>query len=159
MEANPPISSSVDPRKKYDLRQRIKFTMKRQDLKIRTNSMQKSIDRLAGFAMRAEKLEPERTTSKRSATVKFLAPLQSIRENASRVHQALLSNWCTLHTVHRAAILLEDRLHRYNRGYQPVKTVVSNNNAADCFSLCVVEHSTTLEWLSTEFRVLDKPKW
>jgi hypothetical protein len=133
--------------------------MKRQDLKVRMDSLQKCLDRLAGFVVRAEKLEPEQTTSKRSATVKFLAPLQSIRENASRVHQALLSNWCTLHTMHCAAILLEDRMRRYNRGCQPVSTVVSNSKAADCFSLCVAEHSITPEWLSTEFRVVEQPKW
>ncbi|PVH92337.1 hypothetical protein DM02DRAFT_543892 [Periconia macrospinosa] len=156
VQANPPASSSPDPRKRFFFRERVKFTMKRQNLKERMDILRKSIETLAGFAERAEKLDDG--PSRQWCKVKFSAPLASIRENACKVHKVLLSHWCASHTPHRVGILLEERLHRQKRGRQSSRGFSEPIATADRFALCLDEHLPNTRWLATEFRVIELPK-
>ena len=130
--------------------------MKRRGLKGRMEKLRMCIETLAGFAERAEKLDDGQP--RQWCKVKFSAPLTSIRENACKVHKVLLSHWCTSHTLHRAGILLEERLHRQKRGHQSAMGVSKPIATADRFALCLDEHLPTTGWLATEFRVIDLPK-
>ncbi|KAH7411570.1 hypothetical protein DE146DRAFT_241713 [Phaeosphaeria sp. MPI-PUGE-AT-0046c] len=155
IQANPPKSSSLDPRKRYFFRDRVKFTMKRQVLKERMSKIQHNIESLTKFVERAERLDEP---SHGRHNVRFRAPLESIRENASKVHEELLSRWCTSHTSHRAAILLQDRLYRRGRGRKGAQRALPDEaNAASYFALCLSDHVPAQKWLSTEFRVLELP--
>lgn len=128
--------------------------MKRQDLRERMDRIQKCIETLTSFAERAEKLDHE--PPRQQCTVRFSAPLESIRINASRVHDVLLSRWCKSHTPHRAAILLEDRMLRRKRGRRSAREGSKQKGTADRFALCLDEHLPTARWLSTEFRITEE---
>ena len=156
VQANPPISLSLDPSKRYFFQERLKFTMKRQTLKERMSKIQHGIQSLASFVEKAEKLNDG--LPQKRCKVKFIAPLEFIRENAYNVHGALLSRWCLSHTSHRAAILLEDRLQRRRRGKQLTQHTTSEQGGeANCFTLCLDDHVPVTKWLSTEFRFLETP--
>jgi hypothetical protein len=123
-------------------------------LKDKLNKIRHGIESLTSFVERAEKLHDE--PSRERHKVKFMAPLESIRENACKVHRTLLSQWCIAHTSHRAAILLEDRLQRHGRRKQTSQHILPYQcGAVDCFTLCLNEHVSAPKWLSAEFRLLE----
>jgi hypothetical protein len=131
--------------------------MKRQNLKERMERIHKSVEMLASFAERAEKLDEG--PPRQLCMVRFSAPLQSIRQNARTVHDVLLSRWCTSHAKHRAAILLEDRMLRRKRGRISARAASEPSSTAHRFALCLDEHLPTTRWLSTEFHIIELPKW
>lgn len=131
--------------------------MKRQALKERMTAIQKGIETLTSFAERAEKLDDGPSTNSKSKVIKFTAPLDAIRDNASRVHKVLLQRYCMSHKRHRAAILLEDRMLRRKRGCRVNKMQSASEapSTADCFTLCLDEHLPASKWVSTEFRIIE----
>lgn len=151
IQANPLASSSPDPRRRFFFRERIKFTMKRQNLKERMNVLNISITRLTDFAQRAEKLD--NSPPKQRCKVKFSAPLKAIEMNACRVHKVLLSSWCQSHASHRAGILLEERILRRKRGSQMGIQTSEPVGSATRFVLCLDEHRPNTGWLTTEFHL------
>lgn len=156
VQANPPASLSLDPRKRFFFRERVRFTMKKQDLRDRMDRLHKCIETLAGFAERAEKLDDGPT--RQLCKIKFSAPLTSIRENACKVHKVLQSRWCTSHSLHRAGILLEERILRRKRGRQSARAASEPIGTADRFALCLDEHLPATGWLATEFRIIESPQ-
>jgi hypothetical protein len=120
-------------------------------------AIQKGIETLTSFAERAEKLDDGPSTNSKSKVVKFTAPLNAIRDNASRVHKVLIQRYCMSHKRHRAAILLEDRMLRRKRGRIVNKTQVASDvpSTAACFTLCLDEHLPASKWISTEFRIIE----
>ena len=108
--------------------------------------------RLYGFLEKAAKLQDnmQSDSSGPRMRVRFVAPLQTIKQNASRVHRALSRRWCRMHGAHEAGLLLEPRLvPRKPRNWGDASNTVGSVN---CFGLCIWREAV-LTWLDTEFNV------
>jgi hypothetical protein len=153
--ANPPISKTPIFRQKFHFRKRVSFTMKRRAVGEKLKQLDECNARLYGFLEKATKLQDsiQSDSSGPRMRVRFVAPLQTIKQNASRVHRALPRSWCQGHGTHKAGLLLEQRLVRRKRRSRrdPFQAVGSVNS----FGLCIWREAV-LTWLDTEFNLDDK---
>ncbi len=141
-------------RQRFHFRKRVAFTMKRRTTSEKLKQLDECNARLYGFLEKAASLQDnmQSDTSGGRVRTRFVAPLQDIQNNASRVHRALSRSWCQVHDAHQAGLLLEQRLlrrkRRNRRGPPPAVGSMS------CFGLCVWRESI-LTWLDTEFNLDD----
>ena len=148
--ANPPLSNTPIFRQRFHFRKRVAFTMNRRAIKEKLRQLEECNVRLYGFLEKAGKIQdnaPSHDSGSR-IRIRFVAPLQSIQDNASRVHRVLRRSWCTVHESHRAALLLEQRLvRRRKRNLRGLSEAVGKVN---CFEISLWRVSV-LTWLDTEF--------
>ncbi|RYP46715.1 hypothetical protein DL768_007123 [Monosporascus sp. mg162] len=147
--ANPPVSETPIFRQKFHFRKRVAFTMKRRAVGEKLEQLNECNARLYGFLEKAAKLQDnvQSDSSGPRIRIRFVAPLQTIRQNASRVHRALSRSWCRVHGAHEAGLLLEQRLvRRKRRNWRGPSQAVGSVN---CFGLSIWRESI-LTWLDTE---------
>ncbi|KAF2271109.1 hypothetical protein CC78DRAFT_550067 [Lojkania enalia] len=153
VQANPPISQALMPKKRFEFKDQVKFTMKRRKLKAQIERIELCLKRLSDFTERAEKLDDGPPKSRWK--VKFSGPLTVIRENASKLHSTLLRNWCAHNSEHYAGLHLEQRLVRPRK--RTNRLAQESVASSDCFALSLNEHGLKKAWLSAEFRIVDLP--
>ncbi len=144
-------------RKSFEVRKRVRFTMKRRRVRSLLQRLNTCIIRLSSFTEKAEKLEDQVPETR--SRLKFTAPLASIQENASKIYQALHRSWCTSNSPHSAVLLLEQRLVRPKKRkrvtQKPGLELVAE---ANCFGLCFHGRCVSQsKWLDTEFRLVEQP--
>ncbi|PGH13361.1 hypothetical protein AJ80_06355 [Polytolypa hystricis UAMH7299] len=153
--ANPPQSGTPILFKKFQFRNRVKFSMKRQRVRSLLERLDKCNTRLQNYTETAAKLAAgeEEEPYQVHARVKFTAPLGCIQDNATKLHQALSRNWCTSHQSHRACLLLEQHLVR--RKKHPKLRVGKSVAVAEagCFGVCLSPNPKELKWIEGEFRL------
>jgi hypothetical protein len=124
--------------------------MKRRTVKTLLERLDKCNARLSGFMDKAGKIQDEVPGSR--IKIKFVAPLECIQGNASKVHRVLFRSWCDTHPMHRAGLLLEQRLVRRKR--KMWKGPPQKAGECDCFGVSLLR-VPVLTWIDTEFRVDD----
>ncbi|GKT45905.1 uncharacterized protein ColSpa_06086 [Colletotrichum spaethianum] len=152
--ANPPVSETPIFRQKFHFRKRVAFTMKRRAVGEKLEQLDECNARLYGFLEKAAKLQDnvQSDSSESRVRIRFVAPLQTIQQNASRIHRVLSRSWCRTHGAHEAGLLLEQRLvRRQRRAWRGSSRAVGSMN---CFGLCIWRESV-LTWLNTEFNLDD----
>lgn len=127
--------------------------MKRRAVNEKLKQLDECNQRLSGFLEKAARLQDDGLPSYANPSgpqlpVRFVASLESIRNNASRVHRGLSRSWCRAHGAHQAGLLLEQRLARRRRrdGAGPPPSVSS----ASRFGVCILMEPTPT-WFDTEF--------
>jgi hypothetical protein len=164
VQANPPTSNSQIPAKRFEFRERIKFTMKRRKLQNIMERMELCVRRLSEFSHKAEKLKD--STPRDRQRVRYSGSLGVIRQNASKIHQVLLRSWCNMHPKntwcgthpeHRAGLLLEQRIVRKVKMKHLQQVAENKVTSSDCFALYLDEPSVVRKWLTTEVRVFELP--
>ncbi|KAK1511975.1 hypothetical protein CTAM01_00905 [Colletotrichum tamarilloi] len=140
--------------KGFEFKERIAFTMKRRAVNEKLDQLKSCNERLAVFLEKAEKIHSSTHDGDESlkARIQFVAPLPSIRANASRVHEGLHKRWCADHDCHQAGLLLEQRLIRKKRRNR--RGALSDVGKRDRFGVSLWR-VTVMAWLDTEFQVDD----
>lgn len=128
--------------------------MKRRAVNEKLEQLKGCNERLAVFLEKAEKIHSSTHDGDESlkARIQFVAPLTSIRANASRVHEGLHRRWCADHDCHQAGLLLEQRLIRKKRKNR--RGALSDVGKRDRFGVSLWR-VTVMAWLDTEFQVDD----
>ncbi|EXF84066.1 hypothetical protein CFIO01_11620 [Colletotrichum fioriniae PJ7] len=152
--ANTPRPDPAGRRRKFEFKERIAFTMKRRAVNEKLEQLKGCNERLAVFLEKAEKIHSSTHDGDESlkARIQFVAPLTSIRANASRVHEGLHRRWCADHDCHQAGLLLEQRLIRKKRKNR--RGALSDVGKRDRFGVSLWR-VTVMAWLDTEFQVDD----
>ncbi|KAK2049548.1 hypothetical protein LZ31DRAFT_316865 [Colletotrichum somersetense] len=152
--SNPPASETPIFRQKFYFRKRVAFTMKRRAVNDMLEQLEECNDRLYGFVEKAAKLQDnvESDSSGSRIRIRFEPPLQTIKQNASRIHRVLSRSWCRKHGAHEVGLLLEERLVR-RRG-RTGKGSFQAINSMNCFGLSIWRESV-MTWLNTEFNLDD----
>ncbi|KDN62991.1 hypothetical protein CSUB01_10457 [Colletotrichum sublineola] len=150
--ANPPVSETPIFRQKFHFRKRVAFTMSRKAVNEKLEQLDECNNRLDGFLKKAAKLQDnvQNDSSASRTQIRFVAPLQTIQHNASRIHRVLSRSWCQTHSAHQAGLLLEQRLVRRRR--QTGRGLSRPAGSMNCFGLCIWRESV-LTWLHTEFNL------
>jgi hypothetical protein len=137
---------------KFEFRERVKFSMKRQRIRKNLDDLKKAIETLDMLYSKAEKLdEPYKTGSKS----RFAFPIKIISDNAGRLYEVLSNTWCSTHPSHSAGLLLEQRLvRRRGLGAASTRRQPQNNQAGtpECFGISLLQ-TPSPTWLDVEFRV------
>lgn len=152
ISAHPPAKQKGILRR-FEFKERIKFTMKRQRIRKSLDELKDAIGMLDTLYSKAEKLEePYKATKK----LKFAFPLQVIQENAARLHSVLSRTWCSAHPSHTAGLLLEQRLVRRQRR-RAVHERQKTPDAETCCSSCIgiLLQTPSPRWLDVEFRLVE----
>lgn len=147
VHANTPSSSQKGSSHglKFEFRKQIAFTTKWRTAKKLLDEFGSCNARLAGFMEKADRLQESMPGPGRTR-VKFVAPLSSIRENATRVHKSLCRTWCEHQPVHHAGIRLEQRLVRRAKRMG----IRERLGKCDCFGISL-QKTSFLSWVETEF--------
>ena len=152
--AHHPVSDTPIFGKKFEFRKRVKFTMKRRNVKILLDELETCNNRLYAFTEKAEKLEEEPYRARRIS--RFSAPLHCIQENAKKLHEVLSRSWCSSHPSHCASLHLEQRLVRRKAPRRKLSQRSAEVAAeANCFGLCLLPSPSQSKWLYAEFRIVD----
>ncbi|KAI0127544.1 hypothetical protein BJ170DRAFT_683381 [Xylariales sp. AK1849] len=146
---NPPLKKTTIYRERFHFRRRVVFTMRRRAIGNKLGQLEECNARLYGFLEKADKIQnhTQNDESGHRINIQFVAPLQNIQENASKIHRVLHRSWCTAHGSHRAGLLLEQRLLRRRKNWRRLPQAVGNVN---CFGISIWRMSA-LSWLDTEF--------
>lgn len=137
---------------RFEFKERVQFTMKRQRIKKALDGLKEAIAVLDTLYAKAEKLEePYKATNR----LNFAFPLQVIQANAARLYSVLSRTWCSAHPSHSAGLLLEQRLIRREKrraiqGRQ--KPTAADSCCSDCFGILL--QSPTPKWLDVEIRLV-----
>ncbi|KAK4204394.1 hypothetical protein QBC40DRAFT_97816 [Triangularia verruculosa] len=154
--ANPPEPNEPKFRTRFHFRQRIEFTMNRKNANNLLKKLDKCNTRLYEFIEKANKLQGQTQAeappeSKTRSKLKFVASLDCIRGNASKIHGAISSGWCTSHPTHLACLRLERR-----RGKKTPSRKSSSSaqevGRKDCFGISLLKGSK-LSWIDIELEV------
>ncbi|KAI3530449.1 hypothetical protein CABS03_06260 [Colletotrichum abscissum] len=152
ISSNPPISNSQDPQERFRFEKRLEFTLKRRSVDKKLQAITKFNTDLRNLLQGAYKINQFQKDEGlcHKARIQFVAPLQSIQQNASRLHRGLHKRWCGTHDCHRAGLLLEQRLHRKRIHRQGL---LKDGGNLERFGVALprVEEKT---WLDMEIRVL-----
>lgn len=93
----------------------------------------------------------ESTPTTDKTTLSFVGSLEEISRNASRVHDALSSSWCSLGDCnHQAALILEERLSRNFMSHRSGVTRPCGN--AGRFGI-LLSRDDVSTWLNAEFNL------
>ena len=153
--AHPPV---IQPGKlpKFEFRKRVKFTMKRQKIRILLDDLTKTVDQLDSYLDKAEKLEESYKANRKS---KLAFPLRLMQRNAARLYDVISQAWCSTHSTHSAGILLEQRLvkrtKRHMAGRQGEQLLKKSDSS--CFAVSLSQTSPARKWLEAEFRIVEAP--
>ncbi|KXH63909.1 hypothetical protein CSAL01_02185 [Colletotrichum salicis] len=152
--ANKPRPGPAGRRRRSEFKERIAFIMKRRAVNKKLEQLKGCNERLAVFLEKAEKIHssPHDGDESLKARIQFVAPLTSIRANASRVHEGLHRRWCADHDCHRVGLLLEQRLIRRKKKNR--RGTLSEMGKRDRFGVSLWR-VTVMAWLDTEFHVDD----
>lgn len=146
---NPPNTNAAAATKsKFNFTERVNFSMKR---KVAVKQLQRLTlcnARLAEFIEKADKMRE--TTPVSHIKVKFAAPLDRIKDNASKVYIVLTRSWCAVHPTHHAGLRLEQRLVRRRRKRSPCGTHSVGDAARFGVSLLRISN---ISWVDTEFSI------
>ncbi|KAK1654284.1 hypothetical protein BDP81DRAFT_80600 [Colletotrichum phormii] len=114
ISSKPPRSSSQDLQERFRFEKRLDFTFKKRSVDKKLQAINDFNTHLRILLQGADKIsqlqQDEGSCSK--ARIQFVGPLQSIQQNASRLHRGLHKRWCGTHDCHPAGLLLEQRLYR-----------------------------------------------
>ncbi|KAF5687283.1 hypothetical protein FCIRC_2412 [Fusarium circinatum] len=150
IQQHDPIAQTILPRRTLRLQKRAKFTWSRHKVKAEMKKLEDCNARLNRILTASNQLTESTPTTDRM-TVSFVGPLEEISRNASRVHNALSSNWCALGDCnHQAAIMLEERLSRNSTSHRSGATRPYGNVRQ--FST-LLSTDTVATWLNAEFRL------
>lgn len=143
-------------RRRFYFRDRVAFTMKRRAINEKLEQLERCNSRLYGFLEKAEKIhaisqDGDDHPGGRKSRVQFVAPLRSIQDNASRVHQGLRRRWCADHDCHQAGLLLEQRIVRRRKHRHGA---FRNAGKKDQFSVSLWR-AAAMAWLDADFRIED----
>jgi hypothetical protein len=149
----PPAKKGGILRQKFEFKNRIKFTMKRQKIKTSLDELQQNIDTLDKLHTKAERLLSVEALPSRGRLPRFALPLDIIRQNAERLYRVLSQSWSCPDHSHTSGLLLEQRLKkRKTKTFQPVAEKASRNyQYFDMTFYSPVCH----KWLDVEIRVLE----
>ncbi|KAF5568279.1 hypothetical protein FNAPI_270 [Fusarium napiforme] len=150
-----PVTQARLPERTLRLRKRAKFTWSRHKVKAKMKKLEDCNARLNRILSASNELA-ESTVATDNMTVSFVGPLEEISRNASRVHDALSSSWCSLGDCnHQAAIMLEERLSRQSIRHRSGANRQYSNIGH--FSI-LLSRDAVAAWLSAEFHLeRDKP--
>ncbi|KAF5649489.1 uncharacterized protein FTJAE_926 [Fusarium tjaetaba] len=150
-----PVTQARLPERTLRLRKRARFTWSCHKVKAEMKKLEGCNARLNRILTASNKLA-ELTPATDNMAVSFVGPLEEISRNASRVHDALSSSWCSLGDCnHQAAIMLEERLSRKSICHRSG----ANRPYANIghFSI-LLSRDAVAAWLSAEFHLeRDKP--
>jgi len=122
--------------------------MKRKNTAALLEKLESCNSRLYTFIEKADRIQSETPASR--IKIKFAAPLDQIRESASRAHAALFRSWCVAHSSHQAGLRLEERLVRRRGGGK--KGSPEGDPERTQFGISVLR-IPRLCWVDTEFHV------
>lgn len=149
---------TIFPRKadqRYQFKNQLKFTMKRQKIKRLLVQLEDCTARLDGLLAKAEKLEPYNRGQK-STLHGLAARLQQVQRYASNLHGVLSQALgCTSHASHCVNLLLEQRIKTLKKKSTSSKACRHGPEIAACFTLLLTHPSTPSEWQRTEIQVLE----
>jgi hypothetical protein len=152
--AHPPVSTAGKI-PQFHFSKRIKFTMKRQRIRLLLDSLSKSIALLDSYQAKAEKLEDTYVVESK---LKFAFPTHLIQQNASWLFEVLFQSWCSGCPSHAAGILLEPRLapkkKRGMRGWRQQQQGDLKKCSSDCFGISLLQSPTSRKWLDAEFHIV-----
>ncbi|EER25963.1 hypothetical protein D8B26_008293 [Coccidioides posadasii str. Silveira] len=151
--ANPP-QIEVGRLPRFEFRERIKFTMKRQSIRRCLDDLTKAITQLDTYLEKAEKLEEPYNARSKS---KFALPLRVMQQNAGRLFDVLTRTWCSNHSKHSAGILLEQRLatqkKRGTSDWQQKGDLEKYDSHR--FGISLLQTPSPRKWLEAEFHIVE----
>ncbi|KAL8855863.1 MAG: hypothetical protein Q9178_007483 [Gyalolechia marmorata] len=115
---NQHAAAKVDGKlQRFEISRRVKFTMKKKKIKESLGELQRHIEILDKFQVKADKFTAAEVLYKSDGGLTFTLPVGSIRQNAKNLYKVLSKTWCRTHSSHSAGLLLEQRLiKKPNRG-------------------------------------------
>ncbi|KAF1960347.1 hypothetical protein CC80DRAFT_582911 [Byssothecium circinans] len=145
---------------KFEISKRVKFTMKRKRIKESLAELQRCIENLDKFQIKADKISAGDELYKSDSRSKISLPVETIRENAKKLHNVLSKTWCTSHASHSVGLLLEQRLiKRSRRGVPGWQNKRSREVRSDlnCFGLSFPQSPVAKprKWLDAEIRLVE----
>ena len=143
---------------KFEISRRVKFTMKKKKIKESLGELQRYIEILDKFQVKADKFTAAKVLYKSDGCLMFTLPVGSIRKNAKNLYEVLSKTWCTTHSSHSAGLLLEQRLikmpNRGRPGWQH-ECLTLGHCDTNCFGLSLLQSSTSRKWLDVEIRLVE----
>ncbi|KAK7454151.1 hypothetical protein Landi51_03271 [Colletotrichum acutatum] len=152
ISSNPPQSNSQDLQERFRFEERLEFTFKKRsvDKKLQAmNDFNAQLRKLLEGADKISRLQRDEGSCSK-ARIQFVAPLQSIQQNATRLHKGLHRRWCGTHDCHQAGLLLEQRLHR-RKAYR--QGLLKDGGNLERFGVAFPRVEEKM-WLDMEIRVL-----
>ncbi|KAF2427292.1 hypothetical protein EJ08DRAFT_689043 [Tothia fuscella] len=152
--SNPPAKQKGKPHK-FEFREDLKFTMKRQRIKKHLEDLRSAIETLDTLYDKAERLEEPYRPAMRSRSA---SPVKVIADHACRLYDVLSRTWCSAHTSHSAGLLLEQRLVRRRKQEWPglqKQADALECSSLGCFEISLLQTPPT-KWLDIEFRVAEE---
>ncbi|KAK6541414.1 hypothetical protein TWF694_007226 [Orbilia ellipsospora] len=144
---------------KFEISKRVKFTMKKKNIKQSLQELQSYNDLLDKFHIKAEKITAIDEPYKSDRRSTFTLHADTIRENAKRLYNVISNTWCLTHSSHSAGLLLEQRLAKKRKGGpgQNRRRPAPSHFDINCFSLSLLQSSTSAskKWLDVEVRVVE----
>jgi hypothetical protein len=133
--------------------------MKKKRVKAALERLEACTRKIDDWTTRADRLQDETPQSR--PKLEFSASLDTIQENATKVHQGISQNWCNDNPVHVARLLLEQRLRRPRKTRRPHQAASLNLVAqATCFELSLRgDCNASSQWLNSEIRIDELPSW
>jgi hypothetical protein len=145
---------------KFEISRRVKFTMKKKKIKESLKELQRCIEMLDKFQVKADKIAEADELYKSEGWFRVTLPTDTIRENAKKLYSVLSKTWCSTHSSHSAGLLLEQRLikklKRERLGWQRKRLTVDHCDT-NCFGLSLLQSptSTSKKWLDVEIRLVE----
>ncbi|OCL00859.1 uncharacterized protein K441DRAFT_599828 [Cenococcum geophilum 1.58] len=145
---------------KFEISKRVKFTMKKKRIKESLEELQRCIEMLDKFQVKADKIAAADELYKSDGRFRVTLPVDTIRENAKKLYNVLSKTWCSTHSSHSAGLLLEQRLikkpKRGGPGWQRKRLPVDHCDT-NRFSLSLLQSpaSTSKKWLDVEIRLVE----
>ncbi|KAL9580258.1 MAG: hypothetical protein Q9203_006375 [Teloschistes exilis] len=145
---------------RFEISMRVKFTMKKKRIKRSLEELQRYIDTIDKFQVKADMIATADELYKSDGCFMFTLAIDVIRENAKKLYNVLLETWCSAHSSHSAGLLLEQRLikkpKRGGSGRQRKRFALDHGDT-NCFGLSLLQPSTSTlrKWLDVEIRLME----
>lgn len=157
ISCHPKVGGSLLSR--FEFRNRIKFTMKRQLITKSLSELQRLIGMLDGYHSKAEQIQSQQVYGYDSKS-NFMPSLQNIQRDTANLYHVLAKTWCRTHPTHSAGLLLEHRLwkkpKRGTNGWQGYpKKSLPNTCETDRFGISLLESINPQKWLDVEIRLVE----
>ncbi|KAK5656925.1 hypothetical protein OQA88_3447 [Cercophora sp. LCS_1] len=158
--ANQP-NSSQQGQPKFEFRRRVKFTMKRGNIRQLLEKVKDCNDRLDSVIEKADKLQASQSQTGHPRRKPCLSvPLQQIQNHTNQLHQVITNALgCRAHASHQAHLLLEHRMTQKKTKGTRRRGLAKRKEDYPKFTVLFKENERTSQasWRVAEIQVLEEP--
>ena len=155
-----PPAKAIDRNRNLGFSRRLKFTIRKTRLKELVKRLRRSIEDLDNMQRKADHISATEETYNIESPAGISVPTALVQANAGRLFKVLTDTWCSTHSSHSAALLLEQRIVRKSKRRRVKihpKSLKTLHPDPHRFGLCIsqVPDSAVKKWFDIEVRLED----